>query len=125
RPYTYTGFFKNPIQALEKILEPPMMNKIALLYNKDFLTLAGEEWKSSIFKSEMARRAQEFIPELKRDYFVKPGIAGVRAQVIDRNGNFIKEAIEIKGPLSYHITNYNSPGATGSQIGRASCRERE
>ncbi|OLD14167.1 MAG: hypothetical protein AUI50_02865 [Crenarchaeota archaeon 13_1_40CM_2_52_14] len=113
-PYTYKGFFKNPIQALEKLLEPPMMNKIALLYNKDFLTLAGEEWKSSIFKSEMARRAQEFIPELKLDYLVKPGIAGVRAQVIDRHGNFIKEAIEVKGPLSYHITNYNSPGATGS-----------
>ena len=113
-PYTYKGFFKNPIQALEKILEPPMMNKIALLYNKDFLTLAGEEWKSSIFKSEMARRAQEFIPELKLDYLVRPGIAGVRAQIIDRNGTFIKEAIEIKGPLSYHITNYNSPGATGS-----------
>jgi L-2-hydroxyglutarate oxidase len=113
-PYTYKGFFRNPIQALEKILEPPMLNKVALLFNKDFLTLAGEEWKSSIFKSEMARRAQEFIPELKLDYLVKPGIAGVRAQVIDRNGNFIKEAIEIKGPLSYHITNYNSPGATGS-----------
>jgi L-2-hydroxyglutarate oxidase len=113
-PYTYKGFFKNPLQALEKILEPPMVNKVALLFNKDFLTLAGEEWKSSIFKSEMARRAQEFIPELKLDYLVKPGIAGVRAQVIDRNGNFIKEAIEIKGPLSYHITNYNSPGATGS-----------
>jgi (S)-2-hydroxyglutarate dehydrogenase len=113
-PYTYKGFFKNPIQALKKILEPPMVNKVALLFNKDFLTLAGEEWKSSIFKSEMARRAQEFIPELKRDYFVRPGIAGVRAQVIDRNGNFIKEAIELQGPSSYHITNYNSPGATGS-----------
>ncbi len=113
-PYTYKGFFKNPVQALAKLLEPPMMNKVALLYNKDFLTLAGEEWKSSIFKSEMARRAQEFIPELKLDYLVKPGIAGVRAQAIDRNGNFIKEAIEIKGPMSYHITNYNSPGATGS-----------
>src|SRR3989475_10106106 len=113
-PYTYKGFFKNPIQALEKILEPPIVNKAALLFNKDFLTLAGEEWKSSIFKSEMARRAQEFIPELKLDYLVRPGIAGVRAQVIDRNGNFIKEAIEIKGPMSYHITNYNSPGATGS-----------
>ncbi|TMI27433.1 FAD-dependent oxidoreductase [Candidatus Bathyarchaeota archaeon] len=62
----------------------------------------------------MARRAQEFIPELKLDYLVRPGIAGVRAQIIDRNGTFIKEAIEIKGPLSYHITNYNSPGATGS-----------
>ena len=112
--YTYRGFFKNPVQALEKLLEPPMINKISLLYNKDFLTLASEEWKSSIFKSEMARRAQEFIPELKLEYLVRPGIAGVRAQVIDRNGNFIKEAIEIQGPLSYHITNYNSPGATGS-----------
>ncbi|HZY47604.1 MAG TPA: FAD-dependent oxidoreductase, partial [Candidatus Bathyarchaeia archaeon] len=113
-PYTYKGFFKNPVQAIGKILEPPMKNKVALLYNKDFLTLAGEEWKSSIFKSEMARRAQEFLPELRLEYLVKPGIAGVRAQVVDRNGNFIKEAIEIKGELSYHVTNYNSPGATGS-----------
>jgi len=113
-PYTYKGFVGNPIEALEKLLEPPMLNKVALLFNKDFLTLAGEEWKSSIFKSEMARRAQAFIPEFKLDYLVRPGIAGVRAQVIDRNGDFIKEAIEIKGPLSYHITNYNSPGATGS-----------
>jgi len=112
--YTYKGFFKNPVQAIEKLLEAPMINKVSLLYNKDFLSLAGEEWKSSIFKSEMARRAQEFIPELKLDYLVRPGIAGVRAQVIDRNGNFIKEAIELKGPMSYHITNYNSPGATGS-----------
>ncbi len=56
----------------------------------------------------------EFIPELKVDYLVKRGIAGVRAQVIDRRGNFMKEAIEFEGPLSYHITNYNSPGATGS-----------
>jgi (S)-2-hydroxyglutarate dehydrogenase len=38
----------------------------------------------------------------------------VRAQVIDRKGNFMKEAIEFDGPLSYHIINYNSPGATGS-----------
>ena len=112
-PYTYKGFFKNPIQALEKILEPPMMNKISLLYNKDFLTLAGEEWKSSIFKSEMARRAQEFIPELKRDYLVRPGIAGVRAQVIDRNGNFIKEAIEIKGRCRITLPTITPQGQPG------------
>ncbi|TMI70649.1 hypothetical protein E6H11_05045 [Candidatus Bathyarchaeota archaeon] len=62
----------------------------------------------------MARRAQEFIPELKVEYLARPGIAGVRAQVIDRKGNFIKEAIELEGAHSYHITNYNSPGATGS-----------
>jgi (S)-2-hydroxyglutarate dehydrogenase len=113
-PYTYRGFFTSPGQAIKKVLEQPVANKLALIYNRDFLELAGEEWLSSISKGEMAKRAQEFIPELKVDYLVKRGIAGVRAQVIDRKGNFMKEAIEFEGPLSYHITNYNSPGATGS-----------
>ncbi len=113
-PYTYRGFFRNPMELIEKLLEPPVQNKVSLLYNRDFLSLAGEEWMSSISKRVMAGRAQEFLPELRVDYLVKPGIAGVRASVIDRKGNFIKEAIEIPGPLSYHITNYNSPGATGS-----------
>jgi (S)-2-hydroxyglutarate dehydrogenase len=113
-PYTYRGFFTSPGQAIKKVLEQPVANKLALIYNRDFLELAGEEWLSSISKGEMAKRAQEFIPELKVDYLVKRGIAGVRAQVIDRKGNFMKEAIEFEGPFSYHITNYNSPGATGS-----------
>ena len=113
-PYVYRGFFRNPAEAIKKIFEQPIANKIALLYNRDFLELAGQEWLSSISKGQMARRAQEFIPELKVAYLTKPGIAGVRAQVIDRKGNFIKEAIELRGPHSYHITNYNSPGATGS-----------
>ena len=113
-PYTYRGFFRSPTEAIKKIFEQPISNKLALLYNRDFLELAGQEWLSSISKGEMARRAQEFIPELKVEYLARPGIAGVRAQVIDRRGNFIKEAIELEGPHSYHITNYNSPGATGS-----------
>ena len=113
-PYTYKGFFTSPGQAVRKILEKPIANKLALLYNRDFLELAGQEWLSSISKGEMAKRAQEFIPELKVDYLVKPGIAGVRAQVIDRKGNFLKEAVQFEGPSSFHIVNYNSPGATGS-----------
>jgi (S)-2-hydroxyglutarate dehydrogenase len=113
-PYTYRGFFTSPGQAIRKVFEQPVANKLALIYNRDFLELAGQEWLSSISKGQMAKRAQEFIPELKVDYLVKRGIAGVRAQVIDRKGNFLKEAIEFEGPLSYHITNYNSPGATGS-----------
>ena len=113
-PYTYRGFFRSPTEAIKKIFEQPISNKLALLYNRDFLELAGQEWLSSISKGEMARRAQEFIPELKVEYLARPGIAGVRAQVIDRKGNFIKEAIELEGLHSYHITNYNSPGATGS-----------
>jgi L-2-hydroxyglutarate oxidase len=113
-PYTYKGFFRNPTEAIKKIFEPPVANKLALLYNRDFLELAAQEWLSSISKGEMARRAQEFIPELKVEHLARHGVAGIRAQVIDRKGNFIKEAIELEGPHSYHITNYNSPGATGS-----------
>lgn len=113
-PYTYKGFFSSPGQAVQKILEPPIANKLALLYNRDFLELASQEWLSSISKGEMAKRAREFIPELKVEYLAKRGIAGVRAQVIDRKGNFLKEALEFSGPNSHHITNYNSPGATGS-----------
>jgi len=113
-PYTYRGFFRSPAEAVRKILEQPVANKLALLHNRDFLELASQEWLSSISKSEMARRAQEFIPELRPGFLVKPGIAGVRAQVIDSRGNFIKEAVELEGLCSYHITNYNSPGATGS-----------
>src|SRR6058998_3608377 len=113
-PYTYRGFFRNPLEAIGKVLEQPIMNKVALLYNREFLALAGEEWMSSISKKVMAGRAQEFLPDLKVEYLVSHGVAGVRASVIDRNGNFIKEAIELEGPHSYHITNYNSPGATGS-----------
>jgi (S)-2-hydroxyglutarate dehydrogenase len=113
-PYTYRGFFRSPAEAVKKILEQPIVNKIALLYNRDFLELAGQEWLSSISKGEMARRAREFIPELKVEYLTRRGIAGVRAQVIDRKGNFMKEAIELEGSHSYHIVNYNSPGATGS-----------
>src|SRR2546430_3443240 len=59
-PYTYTGFFRNPVEAVKKIFEQPIANKLALLYNRDFLELAGQEWLSSISKSQIARRAQEF-----------------------------------------------------------------
>src|SRR5256886_15800548 len=67
-PYTYTGFFRNPVEAVKKIFEQPIANKLALLYNRDFLELAGQEWLSSSSKREMARRAQEFIPELRVQY---------------------------------------------------------
>jgi L-2-hydroxyglutarate oxidase len=113
-PYTYRGFFRSPVELVRKLMEPPVRNKLSLLFNPEFLTLAGEEWMSSLSKSVMAQRVQEFLPELKVDYLTAPGTAGVRATVIDRNANFIKEAIELPGPLSYHITNYNSPGATGA-----------
>lgn len=113
-PYTYRGFFDDPKELSSKLLGPPLRNKLRLLVNPDFVTLAAEEWASSVSKGVMARRAREFLPALKVEYLIRPGTAGVRASVVDRGGNFVKEAIELLGPHSYHITNYNSPGATGA-----------
>ncbi|TLZ45607.1 MAG: FAD-dependent oxidoreductase [Methanobacteriota archaeon] len=112
-PYTYRGF-GNPSEIPHKIFESPLRNKLRLLVNPDFLTLAAEEWASSISKRVMTKRAREFLPALKEDNLIRPGTAGVRASVVDRRGIFMKEAIELAGPHSYHITNYNSPGATGA-----------
>ena len=113
-PYTYRGFFGDPAELPQKIFESPFRNKLRLLVNPDFVTLAAEEWASSVSKGVMAKRAQEFLPALRESYLTRPGTAGVRASVIDRHGAFVKEAIELPGPHSYHITNYNSPGATGA-----------
>ena len=113
-PYTYRGFFDDPADAVKKLLERPVGNKLAALVNPDFMMLATEEWASSISKRAMAKRVQEFLPALRVKYLTRPGTAGVRAQVVDPHGNFVKEAIEMPGPHSFHVVNYNSPGATGS-----------
>ena len=113
-PHTYHGFFEDPADVVKKFFEPPVWNKIAVLFNPDFMTLATEEWASSISKSVMAGRVRRFLPALRTDYLDGPGTAGVRSNVLDRDGNFVKEAIEMDGPHSYHIVNYNSPGATGA-----------
>ena len=113
-PYTYSGFFDDPADVVRKFFEPPVWNKIRVLFNPDFMTLATEEWASSLSRRVMAKRVQEFLPRLRVDHLTAPGTAGVRASVIDRAGNFIKEAIELFGRKSFHITNYNSPGATGA-----------
>ncbi len=111
---TYEGFANGLGEFLCKVFERPLGNKARLFTNADFLKLASEEWVSSISKKAMLARVQKFIPELKAEDLVKRGTAGIRSSVIDPKGNFIKEAIELEGEKSFHILNYNSPGATGS-----------
>lgn len=113
-PYAYRGIVGNPSDLSNKLLGRPLRNKLRLLVNPEFVTLAAEEWASSVSKKAMAKRAQEFLPGLRVEYLSRRGTAGVRANVVDRRGNFIREALELSGPHSYHITNYNSPGATGA-----------
>jgi len=99
-PYTYRGLFDDPSELVHKLFESPFRNKLRALINPDFVTLAAEEWASSVSKGVMAKRVREFLPQLRVKHLARPGTAGVRAQVIDRKGSFVKEAIELAGPHS-------------------------
>ncbi len=62
----------------------------------------------------MVHRVQEFIPKVQPEYFPEHGTAGIRTPVISPKGEFVKDILEIFGDNSFHIVNYNSPGATGA-----------
>lgn len=98
---------------LLKLLEKPALPKMKLVTNREFLNLVRTEWKSSRSKSAMADRVRKFIPDLSDGYLDGRGLSGVRSSLIDSTG-FVPEAVLAKGESSYHILNYNSPGATGA-----------
>ena len=76
--------------------------------------MVSKEWMSSISKTAMVKRVQKFIPKVKPEYFSKRGTAGIRSPVITPNGKFLLDVMELENDNSYHIINYNSPGATGA-----------
>ena len=85
-----------------------------LFLNRDFLSLLKKEWLSSISKTAMIGRVKKFIPSIHSDHFLKRGMAGIRPHIITPEGTFLPEVMELKGNHSFHIINYNSPGATGA-----------
>jgi len=113
-PEWYTGLLWPMTPWLRKLLEPPVRNKMHLALSKDFFVLSAQEMWSSISKGEMVRRVQKFLPALQAEDLRARGTAGIRSTVVNRHGAMMKEAIEVPGPHSYHILNYNSPGATGA-----------
>ena len=62
----------------------------------------------------MIRRVQRFIPTIRPEFFSSHGTAGIRTPVITPKGEFLSDILEISGINSFHIINYNSPGATGA-----------
>ncbi|MBI2463462.1 FAD-dependent oxidoreductase [Candidatus Peregrinibacteria bacterium] len=113
-PYTYSGVMGNPFSSIQNIFTGPFSNRLKLLKNKEFYSLALQEWRSSFSRRHMIRRVQAFLPELDAHAVTKKGIGGIRSILIDPLGNFVKEALEFFTPSSLHILNYNSPGATGA-----------
>ena len=113
-PETYDGFVTDIPSTISKLGDILTGGAKKLFLNPDFLSLVTHEFKSSISKEAMVQRVMNFIPSLKPEYFTKKGTAGIRTPVISPDGNFISDVIEREGHNSFHIVNYNSPGATGA-----------
>ncbi len=113
-PETYTGYLGNVGTSLTKLKEIVTGNALKLFSDPEFLSLISKEWLSSISKNAMIGRVQKFIPKIKPEFFSKRGTAGIRSPIITPQGKFLSDVIELENENSYHIINYNSPGATGA-----------
>ena len=112
--YAYRGIASDFKSGLRKLFEPPMTNKLNIFMNPEFLKLAWTEWRSTVSRKAMVDRIRMFLPDLEERHLIRPGIAGIRSSVIDEDGVFVKEALEFYTYRSFHVVNYNSPGATGA-----------
>ncbi|MFI5416824.1 MAG: FAD-dependent oxidoreductase, partial [Nitrososphaerales archaeon] len=113
-PETYSGYVGNISNAVSKLGEILSGSSKKLLVNQEFLSLISKEWKSSLSKNAMIDRVKQFIPKVNPDFFVKRGTSGIRTPIISKKGKFVSEILELEGGNSFHILNYNSPGATGA-----------
>ena len=113
-PETYDGFVTDIQTTISKLGDILTGGAKKLFLNPDFLSLITHEFRSSISKEAMVQRVMNFIPSLEPNYFTKKGTAGIRTPVISPEGKFIPDVMEREGQNSFHIVNYNSPGATGA-----------
>ena len=114
-PETYSGYIGDAETFISKLTEVVTSSSTRkLLLNPDFMNLVAKEWLSSVSKSIMIERVKKFIPKVKPEFFSERGTAGIRTPVITPDGKFLPDVMELEGPNSYHIVNYNSPGATGA-----------
>ncbi|HWQ18080.1 MAG TPA: FAD-dependent oxidoreductase [Sulfolobales archaeon] len=112
-PYTYKGFSDSFAKSIKTVFGKPLYPKLRLVFNMEFLSLAYSEWMSTLSKKAMASRVARFIPRLKHQMLVERIPGGVRSQVIS-SGGIVHDPVILLGGRSIHITNYNSPGATGA-----------
>lgn len=112
-PYAY-GWRKNLADMLPKMVESSRTGARKVFLDRQFLSLASSELRSSLSKTAMVNRVREFLPQIKPSAFVQRGTAGIRSSVIDKSGRFVSDTIVLQRDSSLHVLNYNSPGATGA-----------
>jgi L-2-hydroxyglutarate oxidase len=112
-PYAY-GWRRNLADMLPKIMESSHTGARKIFFNRQFLSLASTELRSSLSKTTMINRVREFLPQLRPSAFTQRGTAGIRSSVIDKTGRFVPDTLVLERDSSLHVLNYNSPGATGA-----------
>ena len=113
-PEAYDSFITDIPTTLSKISDIVTGSAKKLFLNPDFISLVSKEFLSSVSKSAMIERVKKFIPGINPGNFSKRGTSGIRTPVLSPDGDFVSEMIEIEGKNSFHIVNYNTPGATGA-----------
>lgn len=112
-PYGYNKT-ENIKEFIPKMLEMLGSGARKAIFDKQFQELAINEIQSSMSKSVMIDRVKRFLPKIDADKITEKGTAGIRSSVIDEDGKFVPDVILIDDETSFHILNYNSPGATGA-----------
>jgi (S)-2-hydroxyglutarate dehydrogenase len=112
-PYAYT-WRRNLADMLPKMIESSRTGARRIVFDRQFLSLASTELKSSLSKTAMINRVREFLPQIRASAFTRRGTAGIRSSVIDKTGRFVPDTLVLERDSSLHVLNYNSPGATGA-----------
>jgi L-2-hydroxyglutarate oxidase len=112
-PYGYNKA-ENIREFVPKVVEMLGSGARKAIFDKQFQELAISEFQSSISKPTMINRVRRFLPKIDAERITEKGTAGIRSSVIDENGKFVPDVILKNDSESFHILNYNSPGATGA-----------
>jgi L-2-hydroxyglutarate oxidase len=112
-PYAY-NWRTNLSNLFPKLFELLLSGARKIIFDRQFLFLAKDEFKSSLSKTAMINRVREFLPQLNPSAFRERGTAGIRSSLVDKAGNFVPDTLIVRNDRSLHLLNYNSPGATGA-----------
>ena len=112
-PYGYDTT-ENIKEFIPKVFEMLGSGARKAIFDKQFQELAFSEIQSSMSKSVMIERVKKFLPKINPKEITQKGTAGIRSSVINENGKFVPDVILLEEETSFHILNYNSPGATGA-----------
>lgn len=100
----------SPREIAEMIAYPGFRR---LWASPEFRRLLRREWRKSLFRSAVVSEARQLLPALRASD-VRPSRAGIRAQLVSKEGQLVEDLVLETTPRSLHILNAVSPALTCS-----------